>query len=179
MAYAVTLRLDVDAAARVRALWDTLSAAGFANHAARLGYEPHLTLALLDDVADAPRLGQIVSDTSADWPAMRISLSAVAAFPAGPATLWLAPTTTAALLDRHAALCAALPAAHPNYRPGAWIPHVTLADDVTAGTVGAGIDLVAERFHPFTAILDRVELLRFPPITLLWHAHLAAANMHS
>ena len=85
----------------------------------------------------------------------------------------------AALLDRHAALCAALPAAHPNYRPGAWIPHVTLADDVTAGTVGAGIDLVAERFHPFTAILDRVELLRFPPITLLWHAHLAAANMHS
>ena len=178
MAYAVTLRLDVDAAARVRALWDALSAAGFANHAAMLGYEPHLTLALLDDAADAPRLAQIVSDISADWRAMQLALSAVAAFPADPATLWLAPTVTAPLLDLHAALCRALPAAHPNYRPGAWIPHVTLADDVTSGTVGAGIDLVAERFHTFTAILDRVDLLRFPPITLLWHAHLTAADIH-
>jgi len=178
MAYAVTLRLDVDAAARVRALWEALSAAGFANRAARLGYEPHLTLALLDDTADAPRLGQIVSDISADWRAMRLSLSAVAAFPTGRATLWLAPTVTAPLLGLHADLCAALAAAHPNYRPGAWIPHVTLADDVTSSAIGAGIDLVAQRFQAFTAILDRVDLLRFPPITLLWHAHLAAANTH-
>jgi len=178
MAYAVTLRLDVDAAVRVRALWDALSAAGFANHAATLGYEPHLTLAVLDDAADAPRLAEIVSDISADWRAMRLALSAVAAFPAVPATLWLAPTVTAPLLDLQAALCAALPATHPYYRPGAWIPHVTLADDVTSGAVGTGIDLVAQRFHTFTAILDRVDLLHFPPMTLLWHAHLAAANTH-
>jgi len=178
MAYAVTLRLDVDAAARVRALWDTLSAAGFANHAAKLGYEPHLTLVLLDDAPDAARLGQIVSNISADWRALRLSLSAVAAFAADPAALWLAPTVTAPLLDLHAALCAALPAAHSDYRPGAWIPHVTLADDVTSSTLGAGIDLVAERFRSFTAILDRVDVLRFPPMTLLWHAHLAAADTH-
>jgi len=178
MTYAVTLPLDVDAAARVRALWDALSTAGFVNHAERLGYEPHLTLALLDDVSDTAGLCQIVSDISADWPAMRLSLSAVATFPSDPVTLWLAPTVTAALLGLHAALCAALPAAHPNYRPGAWIPHVTLADDVTSGTLGAGIELVAERFQSFTVILDRVDLLRFPPITLLWRAPLAAAHTH-
>lgn len=176
MAYAVTLRLDVDAAARVRALWDALSAAGFANQAARLGYGPHLTLALLDDAADAARVGQIVREVSADWRAMRLPLSAVAAFPADPATLWLAPTVTAPLLDLHASLCAALPAAHPNYRPGAWIPHVTLAGDVTSDTVGAGIDLIAEQFHAFVAIPDGVDLVRFTPISLLWHARLAASN---
>jgi len=102
MAYAVTLRLDEEAAARVRALWALLSAEGFANHAARLGYEPHLTLALLDDASDAARLGQTVSDISADWRALRLSLSAVAAFPAERAALWLAPTVTAPLLDLHA-----------------------------------------------------------------------------
>jgi 2'-5' RNA ligase len=176
MACAVNLRLDVDASARVRALWDALSAAGFANHAARLGYEPHLTLALLDDAADAARLGRIVREVTADWHAMRLSLSAVAAFPADPATLWLAPTVTTPLLDLHASLCAALPAPHPNYRPGAWIPHITLADDVTSDTVGAAIALVAEQFRAFVAILDGVDLVRFPPISLLWHARLAAAK---
>jgi 2'-5' RNA ligase len=176
MAYAVTLRFDDDAAARVRGLWDTLSAAGFANHAARLGYEPHLTLALLDD---APRLGEIVSTISADWRAMPLSLSAVAAFPAVPATLWLAPTITAPLLKLHAALCSALPLVHPHYQPGAWIPHVTLADDVASDAVGKGINLIAERFHPFTATLDRVDVLSFRPISLLWHTRLAAANTHS
>jgi 2'-5' RNA ligase len=179
MAYAVTLRLDNDAAARVRVLWDALSADGFANHAAKLGYEPHLTLALLDDSADAPRLGEIVDAISADWRAMPLSLSAVAAFPAVPATLWLAPIVTTPLLYLHAALCAALPSVRPEYRPAAWIPHVTLADDVASGGVGQGINLIAELFYPFTATLDRVDLLRLPPISLLWHARLAAANTHS
>jgi 2'-5' RNA ligase len=179
MAYAVTLRLDGDAAARVHFLWDALVAAGFANQAARLGYEPHLTLALLDDPADAPRLREIVSAISAHWYAMPLSLSAVAAFPAAPATLWLAPTVTAPLLKLHAALCAALPLVRPHYRPAAWIPHVTLADDVDSGEVGQAINVIAERFHPFTAILDRVDLLRLHPISLLWHARLAAADTHS
>jgi 2'-5' RNA ligase len=179
MAYAVTLRLDNDAAARVRVLWDALSADGFANHAAKLGYEPHLTLALLDDSANAPRLGEIVDAISADWRAMPLSLSAVAAFPAVPATLWLAPTITAPLLKLHAALCTALPLVHPHYQPGTWIPHVTLADDVASDAVGEGINLIAERFHPFTATLDRVDVLSFRPISLLWHTRLAAANTHS
>jgi 2'-5' RNA ligase len=179
MAYAVTLRLDDDAAARVRVLWDALSAAGFANHAARLGYEPHLTLALLDDPADASRLGETVRTISAEWRTMPLSLSAIAAFATAPATLWLAPTVTAPLLQLHAALCAALPSVHPHYRPAAWIPHVTLSDDVASGALGEGINLVAERFQPFTATLDRLDVLRFRPISLLWHARLAIANTHA
>ncbi len=179
MAYAVTLRLDGDATARVRALWDALSAAGFANHAVSVGYEPHLTLALLDDADHAPCLSEIVSTISADWPAMTLSLSAVAAFPAAPATLWLAPTVTEPLLKLHAALCGALPLVRPHYRPAAWIPHVTLADDVPSGAIGEGISLIAERFHPFTATLDRVDLVRLRPISLLWHARLIAADAHS
>lgn len=156
----------------MRNAWDALSAAGFANYTARLGYEPHLTLALLDDPADAPHLREVVRGISADWRATPLSLSAVAAFPANPATLWLVPTVTAPLLDLHSALCAALPTVLPHYRPGAWIPHVTLAYNIACGSVGEGINLITGRFHPFTATLDRVDLFSFPPISFLWHASL-------
>ncbi|HEY1935181.1 MAG TPA: 2'-5' RNA ligase family protein [Acetobacteraceae bacterium] len=172
MPYAITLRLDAVSAGRVRALWDALSAAGFTNGAAALGYAPHLTLAILPDSVDAADLIASVRRATTVWRALPLHLAALAVFAGEPATLWLSPKVDEPLLRHHAALCAALPPLHHHYRPETWMPHVTLADDLAASAAGAAIDVAANHFDPFAATLDAIDVLRFRPIDLLWQARL-------
>ena len=176
MPYAVTLRLDPADARHVRALWDSLSDAGFSDSAVTLGYVPHLTLAIVDGSVDAAGLIDLVRRTTTGWHALRLQFAALAVFPGEPATLWLAPAVTAYLLECHAELCAALPGVHPHYRRGAWMPHVTLADDLVASATGAALASAAEQFQAFSATFSCVDLLRFRPIELLWQAMLAAGT---
>ena len=177
MPYAVTCCLAPASADRVRSLWEVLAREGLSDSAVRLGYEPHITLAILDDTADATALIDATSGVAADWTALPITCAALAVFTAAPATLWVAPTATAELLRRHTAITAALPAAplHPHYRPGAWMPHITLADDLPQVSIGAALMAAAGQFQPFDSSLDRVEIVRFRPVIRLWQSRLRAA----
>lgn len=175
MPYAVTLGLDPQSAVRVRALWDALARDGLSDDAVLLGYDPHLTLAIHDDAAAPDALIGAVRRATTGWGRMTLTCAALAVFPANPATLWIAPTVTAQLLHRHSALCAALPGAtlHAHYRPGTWMPHITLADDLATECIGMAMAAAAPLFQPFTASLERIEIVRFRPVIGLWQARLS------
>ena len=49
MPFAITLPLDTDAARRVIACWEALAQAGLSDDSLRLGYPPHVTLAICPD----------------------------------------------------------------------------------------------------------------------------------
>jgi 2'-5' RNA ligase len=169
MPYAVTLRLDPAAAARVERIWHALADLTGEDDAPRLGYPPHLTLAVLPDTAPAPSVEAAVSRMAAAWDALPVTLAGLAVFPGTPPVLWAAPVPSDDLLARHGMLHAALAPlpVHPHYRPGGWVPHVTLA---AAGRSPAArmLDAALSAWEgPIEGRLGRIEFVRFRPVVVL------------
>lgn len=168
MPYAVTLRLDDAAAASIDALWRRLADEEVSDSMAALGYRPHLTLAIAGD-ADAPAAMRALEGFAAAHQAFTVPFVGIGAFLAPARVLWAAPRVDRALLDLQAALLEALAwPAHPHYAPGTWVPHCTLAEDLTEDSFARAARLVAANWQPTTATLDRIDLVRFRPVEILW-----------
>jgi 2'-5' RNA ligase len=173
MPYAVTLRLEPAAAAAALRLQQALADSGIADDTLRLGYQPHVTLAVLEDSCDEQTLRDSVARVSADWLPVSVDFASLGVFPANPAVVFIAPAPNQALMRVQAALCAALPALHTHYRPGHWVPHVTLSQELRES--GPAVAALARVWRPFSGTLDRIDLLRFRPVEILWSRALAAA----
>lgn len=173
MPYAVTLRLGAAAAGPIEAMWRALAEAGLHDDALALGYPPHLTLSIQPDTVDPGRLRDAVMQCAEAWTSESLHFAGFGLFVAPEPVLWLAPVVTDALLARHAALATALAdlPGNPHYRPGAWVPHVTLAKGgavAEPGWMGRALDCLAP-FWPMVAPAgpDRVELVKFRPVSVL------------
>ena len=155
-----------------------LERAGLAADMPRLGYAPHLTLWDGDGAPQAPDTVTPALDAVATrHAAPRTAFGGgLGVFPGPPAVLWLAPGLDPALAALHAAVDAAMAPlpCQAHDRPGAWTPHVTLSAALhgLAGATGA-LAAVALHLRPFAARLDRLDLVRFPPVEILWSAALA------
>jgi 2'-5' RNA ligase len=173
--FAVTLPLDTPSAVPVQLLWERLADAGLSRDSHDLAYVPHLTLAVIDDAADLDaligRLGRLAPSLSA----LQTTFVGFGVVPGVPSVLWLAPVVTAPLLQMQRDICGTISAQllHPHYRPGEWVPHVTLAKDLV--DTAAAIALVATGWSAQTSHLRRLELVRFRPIKHLWATDLPAA----
>ena len=82
---------------------------------------------------------------------------------------------TETLLARQAALVAALGAPpHEHYRPGHWVPHVTLGH---ADALGRAMETLAPLWRgPVSGRLNRLELVRFRPVAVLRSLPLGRAS---
>ena len=175
MPYAITLRLDAEAASFIEALWRALASRGISDEALRLGYPPHLTLAVYPDSADRGRLIAAARGVATHWRALPITLASLGVFPGTPATLFLAPVVTPALLALHAELLSSLVGelVDAHYQLGHWVPHVTLASDLAnPATAIAALDPAG---FPIVGVLDTMEAVRFRPVQVLESRRLADA----
>ncbi|MDR3537339.1 MAG: 2'-5' RNA ligase family protein [Acetobacteraceae bacterium] len=167
MPFAITLRLDDATAGQVSALWQTLAAAGLSDDSLRLGYRPHVTLAICPDETPESPLHDATAHVARgrDW--LKLCLASLGVFTTQPGVVFLAPIVTPALLDLHAVAMEALSGVpvSPNYHPGAWMPHVTLAKDLVAPA--DAIRALEALTLPIHGRLDRVELVRFRPVQVL------------
>ncbi len=164
---AITLRFDPVTASIIEEMWRFLAAEGIDADCRDLGYAPHITLAVYPNDAPISRLRGALHNAASRWDALPITLSGFGVFPAPFASLWLAPVVTSALLARHAAIEAALPGlqAHPHYRAGAWMPHVTLSG-VLKDPASALARLLAS-WRPLAGTLVQLDLVRFRPVEIV------------
>ena len=178
MPFAVTLRLDATSAASVESVIAALAERGVSNSARRLGYQPHLTLAVCDDKTEQAAVIQAAQKTAGSWCGIRPVCAALSVFADPPIALFLVVTPAIALVQQHAALCEALPQdhLHPYYRPGLWLPHVTLADDLRPARVAAAMAAAQPAFRPFTAGFAQLDVVRFRPVKVVWQAALGTAG---
>ncbi|WP_371259206.1 2'-5' RNA ligase family protein [Bradyrhizobium sp. WSM1743] len=151
-------------------MWRKLAADGIDADRCQLGYAPHITLAIYPDEAPLNRLRNALEETCRNWEALPVCLSGLGAFPGDGAVLWAVPVVTAELLARHQAIQTALPdlKVHAHYRPGAWVPHVTLSGALP--DPGLAFMALLPNWEPITGFLDRVELVRFRPVEVLHSA---------
>lgn len=167
MPYAVTLRLDAASAAPIEAMWRALAEAGIDDDCLRLGYPPHVTLAIYPDDAPVPQLETTVALLAKEWGALPVELAGFGIFPGPESVLWVAPVMTAGLLARQAALVAALHGLRcdAHYRPGHWAPHVTLG---RVGALAPALEILAPLWPGAMAgRLERLDLAHFRPVTVL------------
>ena len=160
MSLSVCLLLDDPSDRAVRRLWQRLEDAGLTTLLTHTHgrHVPHLTLASL---------------LTYDLEAVRAALTALP--PREPTDLhldalgmfrrsrcWLGPAASGEILDRQRAVVAAVDSTgaqlHRNYRPGSWMPHLTLAPRLHI----EDLPVVARHTFevlPLTARLDRAALI--------------------
>lgn len=169
MRQSLDLLLDPDADAAVRADWAALDAAGLPSAGQHQGPSnaPHVTLAERDEVGERTERG--LDRLAAALP-VQLPLGGLLLFPAarGRAVLARAVVVSERLLRLHAAAAGLLgPGGPPWGRPGAWVPHVTLARRLTPDQVARAVAVLTERAPAPAPVLEArgVLLQRWDPGT--------------
>lgn len=154
MVAAIEVYFDGAAQARLRRLWDAFEQAGIPSlreHTHRL-HRPHLSFAVAHRF-DATQVADAVSGLLPP-DGIEVEFSSVGQFPGR--VLWLGPVPHAGLLARHDAVHRRLTAAGIEvdavYRPGAWVPHCTVSQQVPWADLARAVGLCLDAL-PITASL--------------------------
>lgn len=178
MPYAVTLRLSDPAASKVERIRQALAERTGDESIVQLAYPPHVTLVVLADDIPAKAIEDAAVRVINGWKALSIELVDVEVFSDPSRTIWAAPAQNERLLAYHRELIAALSAfpVYPHYGAGAWVPHVTLGRSGQASE-SQSLEIAASLWEGrIEAQLDRVDVVRFSPVTLLHSVPLGAAG---
>lgn len=160
MSLAVCLLPDAAGERAVRALWARLEQAGVATLKTHTHgrHVPHLTLASLLSYEQDPVRAAV--DALARAEATTVHFDALGMFPRS--RCWLAPAAVEGLPARQARLTSALVGTgatlHRSYRPGVWVPHLTLAPRLHLDDLPVVARHVFEVL-PLTAAMTRAALI--------------------
>ena len=177
MPFAISLVCDDTSGDPVRALWDAAGRFEATPSMVALGYPPHLTLAVYETI-EPEALAAVVDAIGAAETAHTLGFDGIRRFD-GPATvLWAAPVVSPDLRRLHDAVHRALDPAdcHPHYRPGAWVPHCTVALAVPAGNRAAALAWAEATPARFTVTFGLLSAVRFHPVAPIRERSLTPAS---
>jgi 2'-5' RNA ligase len=166
--FVVQLNLDAEADATLKALATRLDTVPGLATVQGVGSAHHLSLAIYDDppTEDVPARLADFADTLGPF---TLNLANIGIFAGERSVLYLGPAVTEPLLALHRrfhALFRDLPC-WPVYRPGAWIPHATLAMDIEPRALGPAVEIIRQAHLPITARLDSLALVEAFPVQTL------------
>lgn len=177
MGYAVELYFDEQTTARVAELTGQIYAACGGVDLADLGFTPHISLAGHDRLA-VDEITPIIAELARQTPPFEVKLDAIGLFPTTQGVVYLAPVVTEQLLCLHrefsAHATAAGQTAHPYYRPGNWIPHCTVAHDLSPDQVPEAVRLCLSSQVFGAGRVIAVGLIEYRPARSLYRFALAA-----
>lgn len=165
MPFAISLVCGDDSGDPVRTLWDAAGRFETTPSMAALGYAPHLTLAVYETIGPEV-LAAAVDAIGAAERAHTLGFDGVRWFEGPTTVLWAAPILSPELLRLHDAVHRAIDPArcHPHYRPGAWVPHCTVALAVPAEKRAEALAWAAAVTATFTVTFGLLSAVRFPPV---------------
>jgi 2'-5' RNA ligase len=167
MPYAVELALDPSSAAVVRRVWHELDRAGIA-WMARSGAHPHVTVGIWETL-DVEATTRELTRFADDMAPMQLTLASVGLFPG--VAVFLAPVVTAELIALHTRVHRRLAGMGggpwDHYRPGAWVPHCTLATDLEPDQFHSALAIAGRAPLPLECRLVEVGIVEFRPVKQL------------
>ncbi len=170
MIIAVELTFDLESTRRLTAVWAALAGIYGGPRITELGARPHVSLTVFHDTAPEG-LCQELGELAQRFGPFGLHFGAAATFPTTEGVIYLAPDASARLQAVHAAFHTRLAAhdspGHPYYRPGAWVPHCTVATDVPQAQVTAVLEspALAEAFGSVS--VDAVHATAYRPARVL------------
>lgn len=172
MPYAVSLLLDEKGAASIREHWSALAGAGISRSMLDLGYPPHITLRVYDDLDLGPAVNSLERSFESKT-AIHVALDQLSAF-SDTGVLYAGSSDISQLSDAHARAEILDRQCHPHYMKDRWMPHCTLATGLSPIQTRAGKELLARDWQTLPARLTVVELVQFHPIKCVWRQSLTA-----
>ncbi|MBV9052162.1 MAG: 2'-5' RNA ligase family protein [Hyphomicrobiales bacterium] len=164
MPSAVNLRVDDSDAGRILALQDEAAVQLSLPSLRDLGYWPHVTLAIYDDIQ--PLVVQHAAAALFDGAvAVELEFAAVRFFEGPVLTLYAAPSPSPVLenLARKLHHLISPERCHPHYRPGSFVPHCTLAMNISTGQRREVAAFARRKRTRFRTTLTGGEIASFPP----------------
>lgn len=143
MTAALELYLDPAAERRIRTLWDAFEDAGVPSlrDLTHRKHRPHLSL-FAAPALDGPAVAAALAGLAVA-PSLPIRLDHLGIFPGR--VMWLGPPPSRVLLAHHEAVAARLAVAgievDPFYRPGFWVPHMTVSMRVPLTQINDAVKL--------------------------------------
>jgi 2'-5' RNA ligase len=169
MPFTVQLDLDSAANAALDGLAERLETLTGLATIRRLGDVHHLSLSVSDAI-DRDGLDAGLARFAAENRPLDIHLGPVGIFTGETSVLYIAPVVSEDLLALHRRFHAAFTDLDgwAHYHPSHWVPHVTLAMEVTPDALAAAVALVRAHWVPMAARLDALRLIRFHPVETLF-----------
>ncbi|KAG1326999.1 hypothetical protein COCNU_01G009330 [Cocos nucifera] len=176
--YAVELYFDPALENQVLKAWNVLARRQISTQLIEMAARPHLTL-LSSPSLDPLKLHPALHSVASRLDPLPLSLSSVGAFPSssssdagggggGGAILFLAPTPSSALLHLHAQLCDALKKEGvelpEEFRPDAWVPHCSVAQDVPRSRMAEAFCILRDLKLPVSGYAMDIGLVEFSPV---------------
>ncbi len=167
MPFAIELALDPTAGAVVRRIWRELEAAGI-TYMARSGAHPHVSLGIWDAL-DLPAAQAELAAFARELDPVPVTLVSVRTFATG--AVFLKPEATPALAALHAGFHRRFAplgtGAWHDYAPDLWVPHCTLAMDLTEELMPPALTIARRAPLPFNGHLERIGIVAFRPVKQL------------
>ena len=167
MAFAISLKAVNDTADPIRALWQEVAQFESRPSMVALGYPPHITLAVYDDIPPV-QASAVLREAFAGRPALRLTFTRLRFFDP-PLVLWAEPSPSADLTSAHARVHACIDPrhCHPHYRPGAWVPHCTLGTQILLKYRAEALAVAARPIAAFEVVFDVVDCVSFAPVVIM------------
>lgn len=180
MSGAVVLASTNESGERIRRLWDRIGAFEDMPSMSSLGYRPHITLAVYEEI-DARELSEAVHSVFGTARSVRVVFDRIRYFDSSPLVLWASPKDSSRLAELHAVLHGRIDPAlcHRHYRPGHWVPHCTLATRVLDEKREEALAFAATPLEPFEVVFDSADCVDFPPVRIIESVDLAGAGTDS
>ncbi len=168
MPVAITIKAAGDTAKPLTELWRVFAQFEVTPSMAALNYPPHITLAVYDSMAEE-RLRDAAASCFRDTPSQRLGFNRLAYFAEPDFVVWASPIFSEALHRLHDEIHQAIDPAlcHPHFHPGQWVPHATLATQITAANRDKAIELASRPIDPFEVVFDWADCVSFPPVWII------------
>lgn len=168
MGYAIELFYDEASDQAVREVWDGLGTALGKPSLSELGARPHVSLAVYGDALDTTGFPERLLEFARSIDPFNFKLSSLGTFPGQEGVVFLAPVITRRLLAVHERFHDVF-SKHDNagmgyYLPGHWVPHCTVAIDLSAAEVTEALSCCREVFQPISGRFLEIGLVEFRPV---------------
>ncbi len=168
MGYAVELYFDPDSDLAIRRIWSGIADAFGLSTMLTNGGRPHVSLAVYSDDLDHRSFLQELPAFSKSLAPLEVQLGSVGTFPTEESVVFLAPVVTRELLAVHERFHTAFSGfggcSSAHYLPGNWVPHSTVATDLTGAEIGQVGQHCWEHFRPKRGWFQEIGLVEFRPV---------------
>lgn len=168
MAFGISIKATGSTGSPVRNIWDRFGELEASPSMAALNYPPHITLGVYDDISEAT-LCKAMRTLFSVHPKITLVFTHIAFFERPALVFYAVPSLSLELLQVHRALHKMIEPTlcREHYLPHVWVPHCTVATNVSATKSHSAIAMANRAIDHFEVVFDMADCIEFYPVRII------------